>query len=90
MKQVPVVNQNKCMKCHTCMQSCPENAISEASNTCCAKCIKYCMAFPVPCHPHYLIFNYDVCTSCAVCVSSCPYDALIMCDYDMLTMADAV
>ena len=90
MKQIPVVDQTKCMKCHTCIQACPQNAISEASNTCCAKCIKYCIVFPVPCHPDHLIFDYSLCDSCTLCVSVCRYDALSMCDYDLLTLADAV
>jgi Fe-S-cluster-containing hydrogenase component 2 len=82
MKKVPVVNLIKCMKCHTCIEVCPQNVISEALNTCCAKCIKYCIVFPVPCHPGYLIFDYDACDSCGICIDQCPYGAMEWADYE--------
>ena len=76
MKKIPDIETSKCIKCNSCVQSCPQSAVSVALNTVCAKCIKYCIAFPVPCLPEYLVFDYSLCNSCGLCIKACPNDAL--------------
>lgn len=82
MKKVPVVDVNKCTGCNACINACPVNAISLAANTVCAKCIKYCIAFTVPCLPKYILFDYERCTSCGLCVKSCSSQAITLMDID--------
>ncbi|HPS58631.1 MAG TPA: 4Fe-4S binding protein [Spirochaetota bacterium] len=80
MKQVPVVDIDKCTRCNACVKACPVNAISVALNTVCAKCIKYCIVLPVPCQPEYISFDYNRCTSCGLCIQSCQQDAVSWAD----------
>ena len=82
MVKVPIVDQMKCTKCNVCVDICPQNAISVISNSCCAKCIKYCISLPVPCHPEYLTFDYKICNSCGACVDRCSADALFWSDIE--------
>jgi len=81
MRKVPVADQSKCRKCNACVDVCPPKAISVISNTTCAKCIKYCISMPVPCHPEYVIFDYDICDSCGKCIEACSHGAIYMIDY---------
>ena len=76
MKKIPIADQLKCNKCNTCVDICPENAISVISNSSCAKCIKYCISYVVPCHPEYVTFNYSLCDSCGDCIEKCPHGAI--------------
>jgi ferredoxin len=76
LQKLPAVDAKKCNKCNTCIGACPEKAIGESSNNCCAKCIKYCMTMEVPCNPEYIVFDYEKCDSCGLCVASCPHEAI--------------
>ncbi|HNX22505.1 MAG TPA: 4Fe-4S binding protein [Spirochaetota bacterium] len=76
MKKIPIVDQSKCVRCNNCVDICPGNAISVISNSCCAKCIKYCISLPVPCHPEYLTFDYSICNSCGICIDSCSHGVI--------------
>ena len=76
MKRVPDADMTKCKKCNICFNTCRQDAITIISNSCCAKCIKYCMAFDVPCHPEYITIDYSVCDSCGECVAKCPNGAI--------------
>lgn len=80
MKQVPVVDVDKCTRCNACVKACPVGAVSVKLNTVCAKCIKYCIAFTVPCLPEYISFDYDRCTSCGLCIQSCVQGAVLWAD----------
>ena len=80
MKKVPVADQSKCSKCNTCVDICPKGAISVISNSSCAKCIKYCISFVVPCHPEYVRFDYNLCDSCGDCIEKCPSGAISWAD----------
>lgn len=86
MKQVPVVDSNKCTRCNACIKVCPVDAASIVLNSVCAKCIKYCIVLPVPCHPEYITFDYEKCTSCGKCIQSCQYAAIT---WDDLERAEA-
>ena len=76
MKKVPVVDVDKCTRCNACIKVCPADAVSIVLNTVCAKCIKYCIVLPVPCHPEFITFDYDKCTSCGLCIQSCVQNAI--------------
>ena len=76
MTKYPFNDINKCTGCGKCVTICPRNAISISFNTVCAKCIKYCIEFPVPCKPEHITFNYNLCTSCGLCVDNCPSKAI--------------
>jgi len=76
MKKVPDTNMLKCKKCNICFNSCHVDAISIISNVCCAKCIKYCISFDVPCHPEYITIDYNICDSCGECIAKCPNGAI--------------
>jgi NAD-dependent dihydropyrimidine dehydrogenase PreA subunit len=45
LKQLPVIDSSKCLKCDECVKSCPNNAIVKNTSPACAKCIKYCIKF---------------------------------------------
>ena len=76
MNRIPDIDTSKCTRCNSCIQVCSRGSISAVLNTACAKCIKYCIAFTVPCRPEYLAFDYKLCNSCGLCISACPNDAL--------------
>ncbi len=82
MRKVPVADQSKCRKCNACVDACYLHAVSVITNTCCAKCIKYCISIPVPCHPEYVVFDYDICDSCGKCVERCPHCAIYLTDIE--------
>jgi Pyruvate/2-oxoacid:ferredoxin oxidoreductase delta subunit len=80
MKKVPDADMLKCKKCSICFNTCSRKAVSVISNSCCAKCIKYCISFIVPCHPEYISIDYNLCDSCGECVEKCPNGAIYWSD----------
>lgn len=73
---LPIIDISKCTKCDKCLNICPHDVIIKASNTACAKCIKYCISIKVPCNPNNYVFCYDKCDSCGLCVSACKSEAI--------------
>lgn len=86
MKRIPDADMRKCRKCNVCFDSCPEKAITVISNSSCAKCIKYCISFIVPCHPEYISFDYSRCNSCGECVDRCPNGAIYWSDAETVRL----
>jgi len=73
---VPVINYNLCTHCKTCIEICPQGAISNPISFSCSKCVKYCITMEVPCPPDHYVFNYKECNNCGDCIEHCPADAL--------------
>lgn len=80
MKKIPFADFTKCVKCNVCISTCPVKAISAVINSCCAKCLKYCIFYEVTCLHEYLEFNMDICDSCGKCIENCPQEALFWTD----------
>jgi Pyruvate/2-oxoacid:ferredoxin oxidoreductase delta subunit len=73
----PVIDATKCVNCKACVDGCPNHAIEEAFDYCCAKCVKYCLVMGVPCQPVRVVIRDERCDGCGVCVSVCSYGAII-------------
>ena len=58
-----VINQEKCIGCKRCADSCPDGAPFECAHD--GKKKKFCI-------------NYDYCKGCGVCAYECPVDAIEM------------
>jgi Pyruvate/2-oxoacid:ferredoxin oxidoreductase delta subunit len=74
--QRPVIDATKCVNCKACIGGCPNNAIQEAFDYTCAKCVKYCFAMEVPCRPVHVVICDQKCDGCGACVSVCSYGAI--------------
>lgn len=81
-KRVPAADLSKCIRCNICINTCPVKAISAVINSCCAKCVKYCVFYEVTCMHEYLDINFELCDSCGKCIESCPRGALSWEDID--------
>ncbi|NLH50565.1 MAG: 4Fe-4S binding protein [Myxococcales bacterium] len=75
-KPRPVIDAGRCDNCGICVEGCPSRAIQETFNTTCAKCVKYCLTYQVPCTPRALIVRPELCTGCGRCVEICPRGAI--------------
>jgi ferredoxin len=71
-----VLDAAKCSSCGMCVSSCPQDAIEEPMNFCCAKCVKYCSTMEVPCEPPRIAICAERCDGCGQCIPSCPSDAI--------------
>lgn len=72
----PTIDAAKCVDCKACIDGCPNHAIEEAFDYCCAKCVKYCLVMEVPCQPLRVAIRDERCDGCGVCVSVCSYGAI--------------
>jgi epoxyqueuosine reductase len=72
----PIIDASKCISCKACLDACPNQAIEEPVDYCCAKCVKYCLAIEVPCHPVRMAIRDELCNGCGACISVCPYNAI--------------
>ncbi len=80
LKNIPVIDSSKCIRCDKCMIACPTGAIKNATNNTCAKCIKYCISMKVPCNPAHYVFSYKKCDACGLCVIACDVNAMYWVD----------
>jgi len=75
-KQIPEIDNSKCIKCGQCMEICQNNAIEKIQNQACKKCIKYCLEYDVPCSFYRYIINNQKCNSCGQCILFCNKQAI--------------
>jgi Pyruvate/2-oxoacid:ferredoxin oxidoreductase delta subunit len=71
-----VLDTAKCSSCGVCVSTCPHHAIEEPMNFCCAKCVKYCLTYEVPCEPARIAICAERCDGCGLCIPSCPDEAI--------------
>jgi Pyruvate/2-oxoacid:ferredoxin oxidoreductase delta subunit len=72
----PAIDADRCVDCGSCVGVCPNDAIQEPMNFCCAKCVKYCLTMDVPCRPGSVVVCLERCDGCGTCVSACPHEAI--------------
>ena len=71
-----VIDQSRCSSCGECVRSCPRQAIEAPASFRCAKCVKYCSVFDVPCEVGRVAICVERCDGCGVCVPRCSSDAI--------------
>ncbi len=72
-KNRAVIDQDKCIKCGRCKETCPYKAIVQYDRPCAAACGVNAI------DSDYLgraQINRDRCTSCGACITQCPYGAI--------------
>ncbi len=67
------IEQEKCIKCGRCKNSCPYDAISKLERPCAASCGMNAITSD---ELGRAKIDYDKCVSCGVCISSCPFGAI--------------
>jgi Pyruvate/2-oxoacid:ferredoxin oxidoreductase delta subunit len=80
--QRAVLDATKCSSCGMCVSFCPHHAIEEPMNFCCAKCVKYCMTYEVPCESARIAICVERCDGCGLCIPCCPSDAIHLEPFD--------
>ena len=69
-----VINQEKCIKCGKCLESCPYNAIIKQERP----CAKACGMNAIHSDEYGRAeIDYDKCVSCGMCLVSCPFSAIV-------------
>jgi pyruvate ferredoxin oxidoreductase delta subunit len=67
---MPVINQEKCIRCRICWYVCPDSAILELDKPYTTKAKRvYKISYDV---------NYDFCKGCGMCAQECPAKAIDM------------
>ena len=69
-----VINQEKCIKCGKCLESCPYNAIIKQERP----CAKACGMNAIHSDEYGRAeIDHDKCVSCGMCLVSCPFSAIV-------------
>ena len=69
-----VINQEKCIKCGKCLESCPYNAIIKQERP----CAKACGMNAIHSDEYGRAeIDYEKCVSCGMCLVSCPFSAIV-------------
>ncbi len=68
-----VIDQQKCIECGKCKESCPYNAIADVMRPCRRDCPTNAITID---HRKKAVINYDECISCGACVYNCPFGAI--------------
>ncbi len=69
-----VIEQEKCIKCGKCLESCPYNAIIKQERP----CAKACGMNAIHSDEYGRAeIDYDKCVSCGMCLVSCPFSAIV-------------
>ena len=74
--RLPAVDPGRCDGCGRCASVCPTGAVRVPNAGSCAKCVKYCLSFDVPCSRESLPFDYEACDACGRCIDACTTGAL--------------
>ncbi|MDW5299303.1 MAG: 4Fe-4S dicluster domain-containing protein [Sedimentibacter sp.] len=72
-KDRAIIDQDKCIKCGRCEQTCPYNAIVKYERPCAAACGVNAIESD---HLGRAKINQDRCVSCGNCIIQCPYGAI--------------
>lgn len=69
-----VIDQERCIKCGKCLESCPYNAIIKQERP----CAKACGMNAIHSDEYGRAeIDYDKCVSCGMCLVSCPFSAIV-------------
>lgn len=69
-----VIDQDKCIKCGRCSDTCPYNAIVKIERPCAASCGMNAITSD---EDGKATINYDKCVSCGMCLVNCPFGAIV-------------
>ncbi|HEY3452038.1 MAG TPA: 4Fe-4S binding protein [Myxococcales bacterium] len=75
--RLPIVDLARCSGCGECAARCPTGAVRAPQGGACARCVKYCLSFEVPCRREARPFRYELCDSCGKCVKACASGAIV-------------
>jgi [FeFe] hydrogenase (group B1/B3) len=67
------IDQDKCIECGKCKESCPYNAIADVMRPCRRDCPTDAIKID---HRKKAVIDHDKCISCGACVYQCPFGAI--------------